>query len=336
MKLLMISTDRLIFKQSSLVALRMIEYAKNLEELHIIIFDLAKNSNPLTLSLSKNCQVYSTVSFFKLSYFYDAIRLGKSVIKNSGITNITCQDPFLTAISGLSLKKKFNLPLEIQLHTDIGSPYYAYKFSNKIRKILAKRFLPKADHIRVVSEIIKDYLVNRFRIADSKIEVRPVQVNIEKIKNLPIIDEANLHKKYSQFNKIVLMVSRLEPEKDISLAINAWSKVIEKYPKAGLVIVGEGSLRQKLIMEAKKKIERKDSIVFESWASQETLASYYKTADIFLNTSFFEGYGMTLVEANAAGCKIISTDVGVAKDVSAIIVEHEVDSVYRAIIRELI
>jgi glycosyltransferase involved in cell wall biosynthesis len=37
----------------------------------------------------------------------------------------------------------------------------------------------------------------------------------------------------------------------------------------------------------------------------------------------FEGYGMTLVEAEAAGSKIVSTDVGVADEVGASIVEHD-------------
>ena len=62
-----------------------------------------------------------------------------------------------------------------------------------------------------------------------------------------------------------------------------------------------------------------------------TLISYYKTADLFLNTSLFEGYGMTLVEARAAGCKVVSTDVGVAREVGAKIIPYDSEQIAAAI-----
>jgi glycosyltransferase involved in cell wall biosynthesis len=55
-----------------------------------------------------------------------------------------------------------------------------------------------------------------------------------------------------------------------------------------------------------------ESVVFESW--QKDLASYYKTADVFVLTSYYEGFGLTLAEAVACGCPIVSTDVGIARD----------------------
>jgi glycosyltransferase involved in cell wall biosynthesis len=118
------------------------------------------------------------------------------------------------------------------------------------------------------------------------------------------------------------MASRLEKEKNIELAIDAWQSVVKSFPKAGLVIVGRGSE----VLDLKKMVVSKSltkSIVFEDWVDKGTLYSYYKTADIFLNTSLFEGYGMTLVEAQSAGCKIVSTDVGVATEVGSVIVRHD-------------
>jgi putative flippase GtrA len=53
----------------------------------------------------------------------------------------------------------------------------------------------------------------------------------------------------------------------------------------------------------------------EPWCDDP--ASYYKTADCFLITSDYEGYGMTIVEALAAGCPVVSTDVGIAKEAGA-------------------
>ncbi|MCX6718808.1 MAG: glycosyltransferase family 4 protein [Candidatus Taylorbacteria bacterium] len=334
MKTLMISTDTKIFEPGSAVRERMIERARSLEELHIIVFSKENfkiqisnfKSNPKSkcqneIVISSNCWVYPTRSLLKMLNPLSATRLGRFIIERRKITDITCQDPFLTAMAAISLKKQFNIPLEIQIHTDIGSPNYTKAFTNRIRKVLALSYLPKADSIRVVSNRIKAYLVDSLKIDQTKIEVRPIQIDVQWIKNAPVIESADLHKRYQQFERIILMASRLEKEKNIALAIRAFSEVIKKLPKTALIIVGEGSEARYLRSCALRLAPR--NVFFESWADKDVLASYYKTTDLFLVTSLFEGYGMTLVEAQAAGCKIVSTDVGVAKEVGAIIVKDD-------------
>lgn len=362
----MISTDTKIFEEGSAVRARQAEYAKGWDEVHIIVFAKRNAQFPITnnevnhksqdpnsrelkeASIAPNCFVYPTRSWSKFLYSLDASRLGSFIIPRRKITDITCQDPFLTSISGVALKKEFQIPLEIQVHTDIGSPNFTYTFGNRIRKVLALTNIPQADSVRVVSERIRSYLEktqdprskikinSKFKIQNSKpyIEVRPIFVDTDKIKDAQIIEKSDLHKKYPQFEKIVLMASRLEKEKSIELAINSWPMIIIKYPKAGLIIVGSGSLEHKL----KTLISRlglQTSVIIESWANFATLCTYYKTADLFLNTSLFEGYGMTLVEAQAARCKIVSTDVGVAKEVGARIVGWNKKEVSEAIVEIL-
>jgi glycosyltransferase involved in cell wall biosynthesis len=337
----MISTDKTIFKTNSAVRLRMIEYAKKWEEVHIIVFSPKtvnqSANNSINEKISDNCWVYSTDSSHKFFYPFDAIKIGRKIIREKNIREITCQDPSLTAMAGVALKKKFGLPLEIQIHGDIGSPYFARSITNKIRLVLAKKYLSEADKIRVVSNRIKDYVEkvlerNSHRKVRPVIEVRPIEVNIEEIKNSPIV--VDLRRKYKQFSHIVLMASRLEKEKNIELAIDVWQSVVKSFPKAGLVIVGSGSEELKLKnMVVNTGLTK--SVIFENWVDKETLYSYYKTANLFLSTSFFEGYGMTLVEANAANCKIVSTDVGVAREAGAIIVEYNTEDVAKAVIGQL-
>jgi glycosyltransferase involved in cell wall biosynthesis len=118
------------------------------------------------------------------------------------------------------------------------------------------------------------------------------------------------------------MASRLTKEKNIGSAINAMSDVALRYPRTGLVIVGSGPEKDNLKFKIKNfppeadqpPLENLlDNIIIESWT--DDLVSYYKTCDLFLLTSNYEGYGRTLVEAAAAGCKIISSDVGVADEI---------------------
>ncbi|TSC66959.1 MAG: glycosyltransferase, partial [Parcubacteria group bacterium Gr01-1014_73] len=121
----------------------------------------------------------------------------------------------------------------------------------------------------------------------------------------------DLRKKYPQFDFIALAVGRLEPEKNSSLALEIWREVVKKNPLAGLVIIGSGSLEKSLKLKA-KSLKLEDNVIFEQWKND--LVSYYKTADVFLNTSFYEGYGLAMAEARAASLPVISTDVGAVRE----------------------
>ncbi len=285
----MISNDPKILEKGSAVYARVAEYGKKFEELH-------------TLFISGR-------SFSKSPFA--AVIAGTKIMRERGFGPddlITVQDPFLTASVGVALKKKFGSSLEIQIHTDIGSPYYAREsFTNRIRLWSARKNLPKSDHVRAVSERIRKFLVSSdgLKIPYDKIEIRPIFVDTERIKkSLVTLD---LHKKYPQFGKIILMASRLTREKDFPTAFKAFAKVLEKFTDTGLVVVGSGP----------EKLKKVKNVVLENWVDQETLFSYYKTADIFLSTSLYEGYGMSMVEARAAGCPIVATDAGIAPEIAA-------------------
>lgn len=335
-RLLMISTDTSLFEEGSAVRVRQVQYAKDFEEVHIIV----ATTKGEEAHIAPNIWLYPSRSKHKILFPLDAIRLGRFVIEKRNITDVTCQDPFFTAMAGTSLKKEFStkgivLHLEIQIHTDVGSLYFGReRFSNRIRQWMARSHIPQADHVRVVSKKIADYVIGRLGVDANKVEIRPIFVDVEKIKNAPIIEGADLHKKYPQFEKIILMASRLEKEKNIEMAIEAFAEVLKKYPKAGLVIVGKGTLSAKLKMQS-IKWRIADSVMIEDWVSLETLYSYYKTTDVFLNTSWYEGYGMTLVEAHAAGCAIVSTDVGVAPELGPTLVRPEVSDIAHGIIEAL-
>lgn len=317
----MISTDRNIFDPTSAVAQRQIEYAKKYEEVHIIIFT---NKTFKETTLGSNIFIYPTRSNSKLLYVFDALKLGRFIVEKRGIGDVTCQDPFETGLVGALIKNRERVSLEIQIHTDIGSPYFRnFNFLNKIRTTISRYVLARADHVRVVSYRIQEYL-STF-IEPSRIVVRPIAVDVEKMKSALITTD--LHKKYPQFSKIVLMTSRLEPEKNIGMAIEAFKKVLEKIPTAGLVIVGSGSE-----MENLKSISP-SSVVYEGW--QGDTATYFKTADLFLNTSWYEGYGIVFKEAEAVGLKMVSTDVGIAKEAGAEIVEFTPESISAGIISTL-
>lgn len=308
MRILTIGTDRKLFEENSMVFLRMQEYAKRVDEMHIVVFTKMgyKDKNV------GNLFIHPTNSLSRFHYISNAIKLGDKLIKkyNLSITNsvISTQDPFETGIVGFYLHKKYFLPLQVQVHTDFLSKNFKNSLLNRLRVLIAKYILPKAQGVRVVSEVIKDSIIKFIPKIKASIDVLPVFVDAEKINSSEI--KVNLEKEFPQYKFIIFMASRLSKEKRIDVAIKSLKNIVGEFPQTGLVIAGNGSEKNRL-ERLSRKMGLEKNISFIGW--QDDLISYFKSADLFLLTSEYEGYGMTLVESALCGCPIVTTKVGLAK-----------------------
>lgn len=310
LKVLMISNDRNICLPGSAAAERMKQYGTLLEELHIVL--LSDKSHKLSnLQLDKNVWVNPTNSLNRFLRPIDAARLGKGVVLERkfvrGEALITAQDPFECGWVGLKVKRRWRLPLEVQMHTDPFSPYFQ-GLLNLVRKMFMKKVLRNADSVRVVSTSIKDKISG---LTKASIKVLPIYVDKQKIEEWKAAFD--LHAKFG-WPFIILTVSRLAREKNLSLALEILKIVRDKYKNVGLVIVGSGP-EEKVLKSKVKSLKLDGAVVFEGW--QENLTSYYKTSNLYLQTSLYEGYGLALVEAGLSGLPIVTTPVGIATELES-------------------
>jgi len=305
MKILMISSDRNILSPGSAVGERMKEYGALAEELHIVL--LSDRFHGLKeAQLSKNVWVYPTNSMFNILRPLGAARLGKKIVLEKkfvrGKSVITAQDPFESGWAGLRVKKKWRLPLEIQLHTDPFSLYFT-GFQNSVRRFFAGNVIRSADTIRVVSQSLKARIGS---MTKAPIYVLPIYVDMEHIEaGKAAVD---IHALYP-WRFILLAVSRLTPEKNLDLALNTLALIRQTFPDTGLLIVGSGPEEGRL-KTLSNTLGLEGHVEFAGW--QNDLTSYYKTANIFIQTSFFEGYGLSLVEAGLSELPVVTTPVGIA------------------------
>jgi glycosyltransferase involved in cell wall biosynthesis len=308
----MISTDRNLFSEGSAVSERMKEYGSLVEELHIVV--MSDSSHGLKeKQLSKNVWVYPTSSLFKAMRPKKAASLGKKIVLDRkfvrGKSLITTQDPFECGMAGLEVKKKWRLPLEVQLHTDPFSPYFNGVL-NTVRKRIAEDVLRQADSVRVVSQSLAEEVSKRFNLKEDKLSVLPIYVDRKKVEDAKV--SFDLHARLG-WHFIMLSVARLTPEKNLGQAIRVLRRVREFFPDTGLVIVGDGPERASLESLA-KSLSVSHAASFVGW--QEDMASYYKTANLFIQTSRFEGYGLALVEAGLSGLPVVTTPVGIASELA--------------------
>lgn len=298
----MISNDKRIINPSSQEARRMTDYGNLTEKLYIFIL----GSRGKQINLSDKVMVipgsYRLFSPLWILWKCHALR------KSGKIDLITAQDPFFAGLIGFLIKSFFGIKLQLQLHTDVLSPYFRKETSfNFIKYLLTILLIPRSDGLRVVSHRVYNSIINKFpKYPKKRIIVLPIFMETT-INN----NAVHLREKYRDYEFIILMASRFTREKNIPLAIMAMKNIVAEYPKTLLLIVGDGPLKQSYIqLTADYNLSR--NIKIENWSEQ--MPAYFQMADLFLLTSNYEGYGRTLIEAAAAGCKIISSNVGIADE----------------------
>jgi glycosyltransferase involved in cell wall biosynthesis len=306
LKVLMISSDRNILQEGSAVSLRMKEYGALVGELHIVLMSDAKHGLKEG-QVGPNVWAYPTNSATSFLRPLDAAALGKKLVREKGFVrgaSLVTADSIEAGWAGRAVKKRWRLPLEFQFHTDPFSPYFT-GFQNRVRKFFARRILAAADGVRVVSEELKGRVAPA---TQAPVAVLPIYVDKERVENAPV--SFDVHARYpGRF--IILAASRLTAEKDVGTAIRALALLRQRSPEAGLLIAGSGPEEGKLKALAKKHgVE--GAVSFAGW--QSDMASFYKTSNAFIQTSLFEGYGLSLVEAGLSGLPVVSTPVGVARE----------------------
>ena len=105
------------------------------------------------------------------------------------------------------------------------------------------------------------------------------------------------------------VVSRLEEIKGMDLVVPAFARVRAKYPDTRLIVVGDGSLRERMQQQA-QELGCNDGIEWAGRQPQERLADWYSRMDIVLMPSRSEGFGLTAIEAMANGCVVVASRTG--------------------------
>jgi glycosyltransferase involved in cell wall biosynthesis len=112
----------------------------------------------------------------------------------------------------------------------------------------------------------------------------------------------------------VLTVGRLTQVKGQAVLIDAVSRLAANGTDVRLTIVGDGPKRGELERIAERTASADGRVRFTGAVSQDEIASYYESADVFALSSFAEGIPVVLMEAMAYGIPVVATRVmGVAE-----------------------
>jgi len=192
----------------------------------------------------------------------------------------------------------------------------AYSFWGRIyMRVAIKNSCRWAKKIIAVSKNTKKDIINLYEVSEDKIKVvyNGVSINNQDTRN----DNRNI--------KYLLFIGRLEERKNILGIVEAFEILKEKYKiPHKLVLAGNPGYGYKNSKFKIKNSKFRNDIVLKGFVSEDEKYSLLKNADVFLFPSFYEGFGLPIIEAQSTGAPVVTSNVSSIPEVvnsSAILVD---------------
>jgi glycosyltransferase involved in cell wall biosynthesis len=206
------------------------------------------------------------------------------------------------------------IPLAIQ-HTRIKSivtihdliflrfPQY-YKFiDRKLYEWKSKSACKRANKIIAISEKTKADIVDLYGIHPEKIEVIYQSCDDSFKTLLPQETLNRIRATYKLPEKYILNVGTIEERKNLKLAVQALKEITDDFK---LVVIGKQTAYFKKVEKEIDKLGLKNRIIFLKNIPFADLPGIYQMANIFVYPSFYEGFGIPIIEALYCGVPVVA------------------------------
>jgi glycosyltransferase involved in cell wall biosynthesis len=207
--------------------------------------------------------------------------------------------------SALSAARKLNIPVSTDFHTNFHSytQHYGIGLLKKPIAAYLRHFHNKAACTMVPTVSLQQQLEH-----EGYKNVLVVSRGVDTELFHPAKRSETLRASWGadDFTPVVMLVSRIAPEKNLRVVLQAFEQMREKNPLATLVMVGDGPARAEL-----QRLH--PNVVFAGMQTGESLAQHYASGDIFLYSSLTETYGNVTVEAMASSLATIAYDYAAAR-----------------------
>ena len=221
---------------------------------------------------------------------------GKSLISDHGLEQLNIH----AGPGGVLYIRKLPIPVIVTCHHTYWQQYTQIRsqFWKRIFLPLERRTYRLADRIICDCEATKQVLIERYALPADKMTVIHCAVDTVRFHCL------NLEKK----PHTLLYVGRIATRKGIDFLIRSIPLVLQALPAARLLVGGKGEELAKM-KALVRKLGVEQSVTFLGFVPDEELNRLYNEAECVVVPSVFEGFGITVIEALAAGTRVVGTDV---------------------------
>lgn len=189
-------------------------------------------------------------------------------------------------------------------------PEFYKPIDRKIYLSKARFAVQNADHIIAISEQTKGDIINTFKLPEEKISVIYQSCN-EVFYDKRSTDELSfVQQKWNLPQDYILYVGALNENKNVKVILKALN-ILKGKLDIPLVIIGKGETYKKTLIEYATKHGLLKQLIFASNVADPTpleLSSFYQLASVFVFPSFYEGFGIPILESRFSDTPVIASN----------------------------
>jgi glycosyltransferase involved in cell wall biosynthesis len=198
----------------------------------------------------------------------------------------------------------------------------------------------KTDHIIAVSEATKQDSIKMLGVPEKKITVIHEAANPIYQPMLKDVAWQRVLKKYKLDKDFILFVSTIEPRKNLPTLLQAYRELRDKYKRDELlVLAGSRGWLWEEVYETVARLNLEEYVAFLGRVPSADLLFLYNAARSLVHPSFYEGFGLTPLEAMNCGTPVIVSNTAalpeVVGDAGLMINPHDVEGLTVAMWRVL-
>jgi glycosyltransferase involved in cell wall biosynthesis len=173
-------------------------------------------------------------------------------------------------------------------------------------RLTVRRTARSATHILTDSEYSREDILRTYRLPPERVTTTPLAAS-SRFK--PVHDPTVLDK-YGISGDYILAVGSIQPRKNIARLIRGYSRMLSQHSNNAprLVIVGKRAWLFEDTIRAAAVSSANDKILFTGYVPESDLAALYTGALCFAYPSYFEGFGIPLLEAMRCGTPTMTSD----------------------------
>jgi len=202
--------------------------------------------------------------------------------------------------------------LAILVHPEWCSPKIRRFFPGQIA-----RCIREADAVIACSESTKSDAVRLLGVDPQRVTVAYEGID-ESLAPVPRAEAArHVQSRYGVSLPYALFVGTIEPRKNITGLLRAFSKIASGVPHNLVLVGGKGWYREDIERVA-RELGIGERVSFVGYvSSHRELAAFYSAADLFVFPSLYEGFGLPILEAMSCGCPVVTADSSSMPEIAA-------------------
>lgn len=197
------------------------------------------------------------------------------------------------------------------LRTRTGSatqlPYVLYIIKYLAGSLTHYLAVKRSTKIFTVSNYVKDDLIKTFKVNPDKIVLTPNAVDSNFYRRSKE-EVSKILKRYEITPPYIFYVGNGCPHKNLTRLINAFEILASDIPDLTLVLGGKMDFNYKKLQDFCSNLKARNRIKFIGYVEEAELPSLYSGAEVYVNPSMYEGFGIQILEAFACGCKVACSD----------------------------